>query len=349
MMKKILVGILIGVLLLFSYVLNIFYSTGYFRQIENSTSLEIVKKIEIPGAEDITISQQDHFALISSDDRAARRDGNGYSGGIYFIDLEDAVYVPHLISSGFDKAFNPHGISLFPIDSGLYQLMVINHVDDAHSIEVFELRDQKLTHRKTLVDKSMVSPNDLVIINETQFYFTNDHGYTSRVGIFLENYLGLSVSNVVFYDGQQYKEVADGIAYANGINYDKKRSLLYVASPRDFKINVYNMKSDFSLEYADAIEVETGADNIELDEHGNLWTGAHPNLMAFTAFASGRKESAPSEVIKIAYRGYQDYSINSILVDDGQLLSASSVAAPYKNLILIGNVLDTHFLITELK
>ena len=53
-------------ILLVLFVANIFISTGYFRTIENKFEGEIFKKIKIAGAEDITISRKDSFAIVSS-------------------------------------------------------------------------------------------------------------------------------------------------------------------------------------------------------------------------------------------------------------------------------------------
>jgi len=115
-----------------------------------------------------------------------------------------------------------------------YHIMAINHTSAGHSIEVFELSGKELTYKRTLTDPAIVSPNDLVLLDEVRFYFTNDHGFTKGIGRLLEDYAGLAMSNVVYFDGTEYREVADGIAYANGINYDKKRNLIFVASTRGF-------------------------------------------------------------------------------------------------------------------
>ena len=57
---------------------------------------------------------------------------------------------------------------------------------------------------------------------------------------FIEEFLGLPFSNVIFYDGKKFKEATKGISYANGINFEKNKNLIFVASPRKFKIKVYN-------------------------------------------------------------------------------------------------------------
>ena len=64
--KRILYATLILALL---FLANIFISTGYFRPIENNFDGEIIKKISIPGAEDITINRKERFAIVSSTKR----------------------------------------------------------------------------------------------------------------------------------------------------------------------------------------------------------------------------------------------------------------------------------------
>jgi arylesterase/paraoxonase len=39
-----------------------------------------------------------------------------------------------------------------------------------------------------------------------------------------EDYLGLSLSNVIYFDGMRFFEVANEIAFANGINVDSKET-----------------------------------------------------------------------------------------------------------------------------
>jgi arylesterase/paraoxonase len=320
-------------ILLLIFVGHTLISTGFFRTIEPKFDGKILKKIAIKGAEDIMISQIDSFALISSTNRA-----------VYPPEAEDFVPIP--LTNAINQSFAPHGISFFKKDS-TYQVMAINHTSQGHSIEVFELQGNNLEHIKTLRHPSMIRPNDLVIVDENRFYFTNDHRYTKGFGKLVEEYIGLALSNVVYFDANDYREVAKGIAYANGINYDRKRNLLYVASPRHFLVKVYSIKQDGSLSFVEDIPCGTGVDNIELDQEGNLWIGSHPNLLKFSAYAKGKQAISPSEIIKIIYRGPGDYSVEKVYVEDGHEMSGSTVAATLGNLIFAGNVMDEEFLILE--
>lgn len=60
---------LIVIIIISSYVGYIFISTGFFKSIDNNFDGKILKKINVPGAEDITVNHIDSFAIISSTHR----------------------------------------------------------------------------------------------------------------------------------------------------------------------------------------------------------------------------------------------------------------------------------------
>lgn len=347
MKKKLKIRILYSILIvLILFVANIFMSTGFFRTIENKFEGKIVKEIHLPGAEDITISQIDSFAIISSTARKRIPNTEQESGGLYFLDLKNKDYEPVLLTENFKRPFAPHGISIFKKES-IYIVAAINHTTEGELIEIFKLIGTELIHKKTIKNELIFSPNDIVLIDENRFYFTNDHKYKNGLQRLAEDYLGLSISNVIYFDGENYIEVAKGIAYANGINIDSKRGLVFVASVRGFLVKVYQKNEDHSLTFIENINCKTGVDNIEFDTEKNLWIGAHPNLLHFTAYAKGDKGISPSEIIKINYIEKGNYTVEQIYVEEGNTMSASTVAAPFGNLILTGNVMDKHFLILE--
>ncbi len=337
---------LLVILGLAAYVLNILASAGVFRKLEYQTERAILKKVGLPGAEDIMVSYTDSFAIVSSTERSSFPRLEQEKGGLYLIDLKSDDYAPILLTEGFDRPFAPHGISMYR-SGELYYITAINHTTSGEFIEKFRLSKGVLTPIETYSDALMISPNDLVMINENQFYFTNDHKYLSGFKKFLEEYAGLKGGNVVFYDGKQFKIAAAKIAYANGINYSLTKDELYVSSPRNFQIYVFDASTHGTLASKGIIKCGTGIDNLELDEEGNLWTGAHPNLLRFKAYSTNKRETAPSEILKINYRSVEDYDIECLYLEDGSSMSGSSVAAPFGDKVLLGNVMDEEFLIIE--
>ena len=343
-MKKILIILAVLLIGLIGFVLKTLSGAGFFRTIQNSEGYTLVRQYEIPGAEDFAISREDGFLLISSDDRAARITGGPRKGGIYFLDLEEPAAQPSLISDKFSKAFFPHGISLIKIDSTRYKLFVINHVEGKHSVEVFQLEGENLRHEKTIRDPMLISPNDLVAIDEKRFYYTNDHLSESGFRKVMSDYLGWPDANVGYYDGNSCSIVAEDFRYANGINYDAGRKLLYVAALRSFQLKVFRVEDSGQLKWLDKVDCKTGVDNIELDDQGRLWIGSHPNLLSATAYLTGKQDLGPSEVIVVDYKGEGKSTVKTVYLNDGTEMSASSVALPYGDRIFIGNVMDDHFI-----
>jgi len=161
-MKRILK--IIGILLLI-FVLYFVYDlskTGTFRSIENSYQGQI-ESYDIPGAEDFAISYEDGFMIISSDDRAGRRDGKDYISGLYHMDLASKAITPLITSR--DMEIYPHGIHMLQLDSAKYRLLVINHITKStegvssldteaeHSIEEFTLEGKTLRFIKSHKDE----------------------------------------------------------------------------------------------------------------------------------------------------------------------------------------------------
>ena len=347
-MKRLLQILFSLIFVLLAFVVYTLTSTGYFRTIEPNFAGQMVQEIDLMGAEDLTVSKDGTFVVISSDDRASTKKGNPQQGGIYYLDLKQKIpFKVKLISGNFKQPFHPHGISLLQLDSANYKLWVINHVEGKHSIEVFHLQGDSLSHLETLKDEKMISPNDILAVGEDAFYFTNDHTYLSKIGGLAEGYLGLGGGNVMYFDGKNYSLAADGIAYANGINWDEKRRLLYVASARGFLVKVYERTANGALTFVENLDCLTGVDNIEVDSEGNLWVGCHPSLLAYTAYADFKEEKAPSEVLKIDYRSKGTYAIDHVFVDDGSKISGTSVAATDGKHLFLGNVMDDHFLILK--
>ena len=346
-MKKFFIGYGLVLLLLAIFVLNTFYSTGFFREVHTRIDGQ-TSSYGIYGAEDLAISREDSFLIISSDDRAARFHGRKRKGALYKLDLTDPIAKPVKLTTNLDFTFLPHGISMLKTDASSYKIWAINHTHEYHSVEVFKLLGDSLFHLETIKDDALISPNDLVAIDENLFYITNDHQYRTGIKRMAEDYLGLALSDVLFYDGDTFTQVADGIAYANGINYHSKMNKLFVASPRGFLVKVFEPDvNSGKLDFIEDIDTDTGVDNIEFDTQGRLGIGSHPNLMHFTSYAMGKVEYSPSEVIIIDYQSKSSYSIESVFEDTGENISASTVAIPFNGKVYIGNVMDVKLLVWE--
>ncbi|MCP4457128.1 MAG: hypothetical protein GY816_03735 [Cytophagales bacterium] len=344
MLKKTLITLLILIVAFVAYVYSILSSTGFFREIENKSYGSVFQEIPLVGAEDLTIDYESGLMVISAFDRKGAKKGENPTGGIYLLNLNQEPFETTRLTDGLGEGFHPHGISLYRIDSARYRLLVVNHQKGNHTLELFDLEDGELSHVRSYSDKRIVSPNDIVFVDSDRFYFTNDHGYTSGIRVFFENYMGLKASGVVYYDGTVFSDVAGDIAYANGINITPDLKMLFVASPRQFEILEYDIKEGGSLELSNTIFMGTGVDNLEWDDQGNLWSGAHPNLIGFQKYAASKIDIAPSEVVRVSF---PDSIVESLYVNDGVEVSTSCVAVPYGDYLFIGTVMDDKVLVLK--
>ncbi len=321
-------------------------NAGVFTKINPHFKGKITEINGVEAAEDITVDQETGIAYISSNDFANL---TSEKGAIYKYNLNDPNAKIVNISGKLPFEFHPHGISFFKNKNGDKSLFVVNHRSNGQFIEIFSVSDTILHHRESIANPLIVSPNDVLAVGERAFYVTNDHDEPLSKWRANKDLLQIPMGNVVYFNGKQTKIVADGFHYANGINSSLDKKTIFVAEVTNKKIKVFNRnRLDGSITEIDQIAIH-GADNIEVDESGNLWVGCHVNLLAFLAYAKDQTKLSPSEIIKIKYSGIGNYTTESIYQNDGIPLSGSSVGTVYKNKLLIGSVYENKFLIGEMK
>jgi arylesterase/paraoxonase len=349
-MKKASGVLLVLVLAVTGWVVYLLWSAGQFKTIEPhfSGTCRVVRGVV--GAEDITIHPGTGVAYISVCDRRALRAGQNGRGGIYAYDLKTDQPVPVKLTSGPGPDFQPHGISLFIDPGGRDVLFVINHSGGTHKVEIYDLKTAGLVHRKTVAGPALISPNDIVAVGRNSFYASNDHRFTGGFLKTLEDYLKLPIANIVYYDGRGFHEAATGIGYPNGLNVSPDGRNLYVAGTTQMTLKVFDrdLKSG-GLTLKESIGFDTGLDNIEIGPEGELWIGAHPQLLKFVAHSKDAGKFSPSQILRVALNGGRPPRIDEVYLNGGEELSGSSVGAVYQGRLLIGSVFEEKILDCRLR
>ena len=166
----------------------------------------------------------------------------------------------------------------------------------------------------------------------------------------MEESLRLKKSSVIYYDGAGFRTVAQGLAYANGVNLSTDGSLLYVAATLEGKVFIFSRDpNNGNLDLIAEVDLNTAVDNIEVDDQGDLWIAAHPNVLDFLEYVRDPEALSPSQVLKVSLRKDGSYGVEEIHLSNGHYLSGSSVAAMWKDYLLIGSVLDRRFLVCQLE
>lgn len=321
---------------------------GEFKKLTAHSACVCTAVPGVPGPEDVAIDRSTGTAFISSFDRRAYIEGKILPGAIFAYNLEGRPVLRNLTEGTAMKLY-PHGISFYTAPDGKKYLFVINHQTAEQLVEIFEYAGGGLKHRETVRGGAIISPNDIAAAGPRQFYFTNDHGSTSRFGKLMEDYLQLSRANITYYDGKSFRVVADGLAYANGIWVTADGALLYATSTVGRKFHVFSRDgASGSLKSVKELDLNSGADNIDIDDAGEIRVASHPRLLTFMKHMSDKSKKSPSQVLLISRSG-DGYSFKEEYLDMGDAISGASVAAVYKNRMLIGAVFENFFLDCTLK
>jgi len=295
-----------------------------------------------PGTEDIVIDSQSGTLYVSAYNRRA-------------VDAKDGIYAfspdkpeqVRLVSVDAPADFHPHGISFWS-DGINKKLFVVSHRSDGSEVvEIFNVAENgDLEHGKTVKFAAMHSPNDVQAVTEDTFYVTNDSGGNDSVTYKILSYLGLSLSSVAFYYGEEGRIVADDLSYANGINMSADGRHVYVAEslPRSLRVYSRNTRTN-KLERVKDIALNSSPDNIDVDEEGHLWIGGHPNVFKYLAYKKDPEKLAPSHVLKVEA---ETGDITDIYFDDGHIYRASTAAVAYGDNFFVGSVYEDHILMCSL-
>ncbi|GAB4253643.1 MAG: arylesterase [Saprospiraceae bacterium] len=345
-MKRIIYTLVILLLVLIvAITLRTLLKAGTFKNLQYHSDFAESMVRGVMGAEDIQIDWASQKAYISSCDRRKAQAGEPYTGAIYFLDLSSEKPDPVKMPSTWSPAdFRPHGISLFrDADSSLW-LFAVNHPDPGPSVEVFEIRNDSLFHTETITGDFLKSPNDLVATGRRQFYFTNDHGADASVSHW-KDFVLIGTGEVGYFDGEKGHILEAGLRYPNGINTSADGKELFVALTTDGSISVYQTEP-WSFKYK--IHLGTGVDNLDFDEAGNLWTAAHPKMLAFLAHAKDPAKRSPSQVLMLTRDDNGQFTqVEELYLSDGNPLSGSSVAVNYNGKIFVGSVFEDGVLVLE--
>lgn len=312
--QKISLGIVTIIIVFFGKTL---YNAGVFTSIKPHFNGTVTEINGFTGAEDITIDKAKGIALISSNNFS----DNSQNGAIFLLNIKESTPKPVKLTEKITFDFHPHGISLYRTLEGNKKLFVINHRKKGDYVEVFNFTDSTLVHLESIRSSLFVSPNDIVAVGEHTFYLTNDHDEEKSEWRSKKDLLQIAMGNICYYDGQRAKIVADGFLYANGINVSLDGKKLFAAATSGRKIRVFDRDlTTGKLTESDEITIN-GADNIEIDEYGNLWVGCHPKLLSYLAHSKDHTKLSPSGIIKINYQSKEYYTLESIYLNDGTPVS----------------------------
>lgn len=351
MLRKILIGAGVLVVAGGAFVADTMIDAGVLRQIEPHFDGACSAVEGVVGVEDITVDRSTGMAYLSAHDRRAWGRDRSHEGSIYMYRVggkNSPVLMPH----DLDQPFFPHGISLWKNPNGPDRMFVISHPTEKRDdeiqvksvVEVFDVMDGALRHVRTLETDQPYSLNDIAAIDADTFYATIDRGSMTRLGRTLEAYGRLARGGVAFGDASGIRKMAGDLIYPNGIQLSADGSRLYVSETTGERLLAYERDLQTNeLAFLSETAIDSGLDNLEWDEEGALWVGAHPRAIDFPAHGQDVAARSPSQILKLTLNeGGVD--IEEVYLNDGDPISGSSVGAPFEDRFLIGAVFEPFIL-----
>ncbi len=348
MKKSIVNGILTLVILITLSISFILKESGFFRSIEPHFAGEIEVIPSPPGIEDLTIDHKTKKFYFSS---VNRRDSD-QRGDLFVGNIDNETFEFQNLTQAFsDSQFRPHGISLLN-RYGKNYLFTISHRNNQDVVDRFEISNDSLIHHYRFTDDLLISPNDLLAIDTATFYFSNDHGLKPSPERRRKDFLLDKNGFIVLYDQGKTTVVSQKMAYPNGIGISPDHKYVYVTATTEKMVYVFEKdRKSHLLEFKDKHNTQSGVDNIEVDQFGNLIIGAHPKMLKFLGHATDSTKLSPSQILKVVYLPETNYKFlqEEIYLNDGTPLSGSSVGAYYqwpdgKNDLLVGSVFESKIL-----
>ncbi len=262
---------------------------------------------------------------------------SGSTGTVMLVDLNAAE--PHVRAalSTEPERFAPSGLSLYTPATGAKRLFVTSRTQlGNHAVVIFDQSPTgAFTPVETIRDSLLWSPTAIVAVGPRQFYVVNQLGFKreyNRDKVDVGDRLRGNQSTVVYYDGEQMKIVADRLSLASGIASSPDGQKMYVAESAGGRITTFDRDiASGALKRTGQIRIPGASPhNITVDADGMLWVSAHPHAAAFMEFVRDEDDRAPTQVLKINPAAEREKQVEEVYVNDGEELSAGTVAAPRK-------------------
>jgi arylesterase/paraoxonase len=324
------------------YALKLLNDAGAFKTLNLQPLSDCEVVAEITGAEDLDWGLASDV-YISADNRSEKFEAMTDPGAIWKIALNPTRV--ERLTQDLPFEFHPHGISVFRSQKG-GRLLAVNHREQEDSVEVFVIFPDGLKHGRSIMSPALVTANDIAAVSLESFYVTNDHSSRRPWRQSIEAYTRQGQGNIVFFDGQDFQTVDSGLNFANGLWWSEKTGQLVLSEMLAKRLRVYRREAQGGIELQRTIDLESAPDNVVMDAEGVLWVGAHPQLLKLKKLSRDHRRTAPSQILRVKDFASDHPKVDSVFVDDGQQISAVSVALPMpvQRRLLMGSIYGSKIL-----
>ncbi|KAK2151004.1 hypothetical protein LSH36_380g06018 [Paralvinella palmiformis] len=265
-------------------------------------------------------------------------------GGVFVWDLSKSDMKPKRVEiNNYPTDMSQvdfHGLSCWTDNkTDEIYIFIVNQNETSSSVDVFifDEEDLSLYYMITYQDPLFNVLKDIVAVNKQSFFITNYLYCRGTVVSKIEMLLMLRWGSVLFYDGETTSVVHDGLLMPNGIHKSPDNRYLYLAHTGLREVLIYRLSQNGTLSLRQRFPTYSLLGYITVDENGNIWAGSQPKGVNFIMHLGDPTVDSPSQVLRLKIEEGHILDITEPFVDDGRLISGSSVALYAKNKLLIGS------------
>lgn len=258
--------------------------------------------------------------------------------------------------------FNLYALSMYQDKFGTLKFLAANYITDSmkskypslnqenhfYTIERFSYHAKKhyLEHSNTFVhDSNFGELCDLVVIDESLFYFTKCHSKLSPKDI----NLNLEIRNgeiwVFNLNDKVAYPVAKKLLMPKSIGYLKSKGVIVVSNLATDGLTLFKREFDNSLTKLQDISLNSFVFSINIDFSSNIWLTLHPILYQTLSLTNSIESYTSSKLVQLnldfRYSQFVNYELNEYFSSNGtssfNAISASIVHRNYFVLFSLKN------------
>ncbi|KAF9906393.1 Serum paraoxonase/arylesterase 2 [Linnemannia zychae] len=252
--------------------------------------------------------------------------------------------------AGTDRVF--HGLGIWDRSPTELTIFAVNHRRGGSVIEVLEYKigDKVVQYKETIRHELIHTPNDILAMGPRSFYVSNDHKYKSGTNREFEELLRRPLSNVIFHSPEGTHIAYENVVSANGITSNTDRSLIYLSGCHGAGVHVLRPTADNKLVEEDYIKLDFYNDNPSYEpESDSVFVTGHvkPLTLTLGLKKKGVQLDGPSRIVKISRDEDGWHKVETVLEDDGTLISTGTVAAVdrQRGVMLVGTAFSNRGLV----
>ena len=278
-----------------------------------------------------------------------RANGGSAAGTVQLLDLNLAEPAPRAAMSFDPGNFRPVDLSLLKVEGEPRRLFTISTLPDGEqTVEISaEAASGGFAPEATLRDPAFRDLTAIAAMGPRTFYLVSipDAGELGLPGR-LDALLRHAPATLLYYDGREAHVIVNGMRHAGGLARSPDGKLLYVAETLAKSLRIYEPRPNGAVLLRGTIPLGVSPGKLTVDADGVVWIAAYPKLHALRAHAKDPSRRVPTQVLRFDPR-LPVGEVATVYANDGEELSAGTVATRRRDRLVIGALLDPKVLICK--